>query len=536
MIPGLDDRGVPTVPATVAVGDSETGEVRVAADWSGAFPVHWLARDEAFAFSTLPDALAAVFDASADPVGVVAFVKDGYYPGPRTCFEGIRRVQAGQVVRFEPGTSDVSVEETSRAWAGSVGGRGPEATEGALWSAIRTSVDRSLPEGDRAGVMLSAGWDSRTLLAAAASCRDRSRLQGLSHGDTESRELRIVAGLCDEEEVKCSLRPIGPDEFAPSYLRSTHRRCGTAQFPYWRESARALAGSGTACVSAGVFGEVVGGHYGPAMFMTGGSKISAVLRDLVAGWGVEPDDRAGPAVGPDAVRGLLVRGVHSVERFFRRGYWEGHGDLPAAFAGAVEEELRRLRRRGVREPARIAEAYLTEHRGGQYINGQLRTARVEGAVALPFAHREPLARASRLPFPAKIHNRLNRRMLARAAPSFLDHPMGAVLVPASAPLIVQEATRAVRKAWEETRWWLHHATGGRIPGPGLSWIDFGFLRETDHLHELVEDLRWEGWNRGPMRELADSVRAGSWGGSLHEPVLQLLKLYSLDLDLRRSSV
>lgn len=530
--PVVDERGVPTVAATVAMGDPGTGEVRLAADWSGAFPVHWISRGEAFAFSTLPDALAAVFGAPVDPAGVVAFVKDGYYPGPRTCFEGVRRVQAGQVVRFDPETAAVDVEETSRAWSGRVDDRAPDATGEALWSAIRSSVDRSFPEGDPAGVMLSAGWDSRTLLAAAVSCRDRSSLRGLSHGDTESRELDIVAGLCEEEEVPCRLRPFAPREFAPDNLGSIHRRCGTAQFPYWRESARALVASGAACVSAGIFGEVAGGHYGPAMFMTGGSKMYTVLRDLLAGDGAARD----ADVGPGAVRDLLVRGVRTVERFFRPGFWEGHGDLPSAYTAAVEDELRRLRRRGVRGAPRLAEAYLTEHRGGQYINAQLRTGRLEGPIAVPFAHREPLVRASRIPFRVKIHNRLNRRMLARAAPSFLDPPLAAVLVPASYPLVVQEATRAARKAWEETRWWLHDATRGRLAPPRLSWIDFGFLTGTDHLHELVADLRWEGWNRGSIRDLADSVRSGSWGGSLHEPVLQLLKLYSLDLDLRRSGV
>lgn len=528
----LDDRGVPRLAASVAVWNGTAGTMRLAANWSGAFPLHWRHQGGAFVFSSLSGVLASVFDVEVDPVGLVSFVKDAHYVGSRTCFREFRRVQAGQVVRFDSGSGEVSVEETSRAWVGPAATVDDEETVEAMWSGLLSAVDRGL-EGELApGLMLSGGWDSRTLMAAAQKCRESKDFVGLSHGATGSRELRIVERLCGEARWRCLLRPVGPEEFAPDYLRSTHQHCGTAQFPYWRASATTLSGLGAGCVAAGVFGEVLGGHYGPGMSLSGWSKIRWVLSHLVPMPG--GDASAGrPRHGVTALRDLLLRGLDAVERFFRPGFWNEH-DLPAAVTGDVEAELGRLERRGVEDVGRLTEAYLCEHRGGQYINAQLRSARVELPIAVPFAHRELLGPASRIPFERKVHNRLNQHVLRRKASSLLDHPLAAVLVPASAPLLVQEASRAIRKAWEEGQWWLHDRTGGRTGPPALSWIDFGFMEQGNHLTRIADDFRWDGWDSETVGGLARAVESGSWRGSLHEPVFQLLKLYTLDLHLRRA--
>lgn len=527
-----DHRRVPTVPATVAQVVVKTGSVRLAADWSGAFPVYWTHGNGGFCFSTLPGVLGAVSGGSIDPVGIISYVKDGYYVGPHTCFRKVSRVQAGQVVRYDGRTGELQVDETSRAWAGPSVELAPEAVAEKLWPVITTAVERAVPDTGRTGLMLSAGWDSRTLLAAAIACRERSLLKGLSHGDTRSRELRIATRLADEAGLRCRLRVIRSEEFRPEYLRLLYRKCGTAQFPYWGSSARVLAEEGVTCISAGVFGEILGGHYGRAMAMSGWTRMRWMARQLFFGPGNPRDlGTVTRAKGGD-IRELLVRGVDTVGRFFDDDFWKDGEDRTEAFADAVEKQLARLRRRGVTYPERLAEAYLFEHRGAQFINAQLRTARTETSVAVPFAHRRLLELSGRIPIHVKFHNRLNRRMLAQMAPALLDHPTAAVLVRASAPVELQEASRVVRKAWDESRRWLHDASGRRLPAPRQSWIDFSFLTGSDQMRELARDFRWEGWNRGSIHRLADAICAGTWRGELHEPVLQLLKLYTLELELR----
>src|SRR5690606_37004276 len=85
-----------------------------------------------------------------------------------------------------------------------------------------------------------------------------------------------------------------------------------------------------------------------------------------------------------------------------------------------------------------------EHRASQFICSQILSCRAHLDIAVPFADRNLLDVASRIPLHLKVHNRLNRNMLRRYAPGFLRFPTGAILVPASAPILLQEASRLCR--------------------------------------------------------------------------------------------
>lgn len=528
----IDSRGVPTRAASLVLMNPGTGLIRLSADWTGSFPVYWSHHEGTFVFSSVLAPVASVCDADLDPVGLASFVKDGFGVGRRTFYRRISRLQAGQVVEFDASKEGLTVEETSRAWSAEIEDTSMSRPEAAvrIWDGTVASVGSSLSGREKLGLMLSAGWDSRTLLAAALESRGVADLVGVSHGDPAGRELRIVEALCERHEVECMLNRIEESDFDPEYLRHTHGLCGTAQFPYWRTSSRMLSQGDAGCVAAGVLGEVLGGHYGPDMAMSGVRKIKSLAQYLLRFR--ESRHEASIEEQVPEVRDLFTRGIHTVSRFFDREFWRSVHDLPEAFARAVDDELRRLLDRGVNETEGLIEAYLTEQRGARYINAQLRTARTEAPVALPYAEREVFRLAASIPLSWRIHNRLNRRILDAVRPSLLEYPLAAILVPASAPLVVQEASRGLRKVWEEGQWWLTDVTGGRIPPPRLSWINFEFLEESEYVDQIADDFEWEHWNQDQIRSLADQIQDGGWRGSLHKPVNQLLKMYTVDLSLR----
>src|SRR5204863_7321007 len=85
--------------------------------------------------------------------------------------------------------------------------------------------------------------------------------------------------------------------------------------------------------------------------------------------------------------------------------WEGM-DLIGNINGDIEITLARFKDRGISSGNQLIEAFITEHRGSQYINTQLLSCRASLDVFTPFGERDLLTLASRIPLATKVHNSL----------------------------------------------------------------------------------------------------------------------------------
>jgi hypothetical protein len=192
----------------------------------------------------------------------------------------------------------------------------------------------------------------------------------------------------------------------------------------------------------------------------------------------------------------------------------------------IEVGLRRLITRGVSTPTQLLEAFVSEHRGSQYIAAQLLSVRRSCDVTLPFADRAALEAATRIPANVKVHNLVNRAILERRWPAGLKYPMAATLVPAGAPLLVQEASRAIRKAGEKLSWSLNSISRGRIPRPRLSWVDFEFLRGSQEFARFGGHFTNAIWDQPRINDRIGSI-AGGTGTSVHPLYDQLGKMLTI---------
>lgn len=511
-------------------------EVELVGSAIGAYPLYWTADGDRFLYSSHLRPLARAVGAEPDPLGVLSFLELGYVVGDRTFFEGVHRLRPGRSLRWTRASGRLRGARTRDVWSGgfsSAGGEGGPPAAGAasddLWVSLRRALETGLGDADDWALMMSGGWDSRTLLAARPP--GRSPPTGFSHGDVGSRELAIARDVCGRAGVEARQAEIDRRCLDPALLEELFERVELTLFPYWYRSGRALRERGAECVGAGIFGEVLGGHYGPAMVRSGWGKVAAVAKGMLGlafqnGRRPEETDVSG-------VRDLLLGG---------RGRQRPAGLAPAFWAeitgprerlaADVEDHLRGLADRGIAGPERLVEAFLTEHRGAQYIHGQLRSARAAVDVTAPFADPRLLGAAAALPLSARIHNRLNRRMLRRHAPELLASPMAATLVRASRPIPVQEASRAVRRAWQVGRWWAHRRWPARVGPPRLAWIDFEWIRGTDTLARLVRTLEADLWARDEIEALADRVHDAGEAWSIHPVVHRLLKMHTVDAMLR----
>ena len=527
---GADMAATERCRGNVAELDTGQGWVSIATEWTGSFPLYFAQLKGGFVFASRAGLIQSLLAGSPDPVALLSFVRKGYVQRDRSFVTGIRRLQPGQSLMYVHAHRSVEIRERSQFW---VGWEAEQRSNGAAaadraWSLLETAL-RAEIGGVTAGMMISGGWDSRTLLAAGVNAVGADAIAGYSHGDPVSREIAIARAVAATAGVSFHQEPIGAAVYDASALRRGFDREETIVFPHWIHAGEVLSGLGVSRAMAGVYGEVLGGHYGRAMLLQGARKIAEVARALVGGTAA-PQPVTEAEVG--ALTAFLQIGPIPRPWFIRKDYWESVRAPVDALNADVAEDLGRLRARGVESLDQLIEAYITELRGSQYINAQLRSCRAHVDIALPFIDRALLAFAARIPLPAKIHNGINRAMLRSHCRAMLRLPLAATLVPARAPILVQEGSRLVRKIWEEGQWAAHFRTAGRFPEPRLAWVNFEFLRESRALHQLVESLRSDIWDHTALARHADRVLSGAFRHPVH-PVSDLMtKIATIDWTIR----
>ena len=144
-------------------------------DQMGGRGAMWRAADDGVAFATDVRPLVAALPRrpSPDPVALAHWLAMSGFPGDRSLFEGVRRIQAGCALRFGP-----SGAMAFRYWspAPSAPERGePGEHAAALRDALERSIRRRTAPDERTGVLLSGGLDSGSVYALAVREPPESR-------------------------------------------------------------------------------------------------------------------------------------------------------------------------------------------------------------------------------------------------------------------------------------------------------------------------------------------------------------------------
>jgi hypothetical protein len=515
--------------------DTNTGIIRLECHESGSLPLYWAVGQGHFIFgSSLRSFLGLGWD-SIDFVGATSFLRHGYCLNDSTVVQGVNRLQPGQVLIWDPRSKGAGprLEDRSRLWAHPQDPTEQVVVTGELtqyfWDLLRQAVTGAASKADSVGVMLSGGWDSRTLLAAFMDCSIRPVCY--VHGDIESRELGLVRRLADEAGLDLISQPIDDSCLDPDWLLKRFARTENLVFPHWHRASEVLAARGITDIATGVFGEVLGGHYGPSMHLTGAAKIASVARELLF------HNRNGKAhineVELASLADLLEPSFDELPYYLKRDQWECASEIRCELSRATRAALTRYHTRGASTAAGLVEAFSTEHRGGQYISAQPLSFRASGAGLQPFAESELLMAASNLPLGTKVHNRLNRKILLAFSRPLTKYPMAATLVPASSPIAIQESSRLARRLWATARERISAELPFARPSNWrLSWVNFDFLMSSSSVYDLIEDLRQPFWNRDALLAKAQSMGEATEAVRPHHLYDQLMKIYKVDCLLR----
>jgi hypothetical protein len=513
-----------TCKGNVVVVDLRSRLCHLEAEQTGTFPLYYTLKPNGqLLFCSRLKPLSRAIRASPDSAGILEFFAKYYTYYRRTHFRNIFRLPPGQVVQYHLDSRQLTVRKPRITWVGNKELDHSRVDGEILWNGLKTAVKRCFDSDKRHALMMSAGWDSRLLLCAMLEQLGNHKIVAYTWGDPRSRELQVVNQICQSAGVECILEPLDDRLYEPSFLERAFTRVEYNLFPQWHRAGEQLSGIGVQSVSAGVYGEVLGGHYGPEMALTGMRKAIAVGSALM-----------GIPVRFDSLERLRVPRVLKKPWFLTNAVWAGLLDATHEMKSDIESVWRDLDSLDTESPEQLIEAFVALTRGSRYANQQLLSCRTDLDVALPFIDFDLLKLAGQIPHCAKIHNTINRSLLQQHGSPLLQFTTGATLVPAFMPIPFQEASRAVRVLNDNLSRKLNGFTKGGM-GPSRSdFFGLDFLRDGKALRRILDDLRSDLWDREAIERSIKNIAEYSEANNrrLHYISYNFLTMYTMDLMLR----
>lgn len=365
-------------------------------------------------------------------------------------------------------------------------------------------------------LMMSAGWDSRTLLMSGP---DNYRT-AYTHGDLSSREISISRELTGSLRMDHVFSDIKNLNLSGNLLDVMLEELGFCVFPVWYIAGQRAQETYNAPLSSGVLGELLGGHYG---LLSMGSRLQKILASASL--------FNGKLIGEEKIATALDLFTTPAP-----GHWflssEGH-KLLAKSANTTKNIMRNqlgATYKNTGDWQSAIETFNMEHRARQYILKQAQAAASTSGYITPFADDELADIVRLIPFNNRVHNKLNQKLLREKEPQLLNYSMAATLIPAKYPIFVQELSRGVRIGLEQMR------KIAKTNQPRLGWFNYDHLYQSDTLHEITESLTLTLWDKKKMHKTLEcNPENGIDAGSTLD---MLCKIKTLDyyLQLNQNSL
>ena len=244
---------------SICIFDMKRGTLYLAADLLNSFPLYYSANKNAFIFSSRIKPLGKFLNAAKDNTGIFEYLLNGYNIDVRTFYDGVYRVRAGELIKVNINTLEYDVMSLSKLWTSTTRVQSIEQ----LVEKASQLLKKSFPVNASTMLMMSAGWDSRTILAAGLLSDHVENLTAYTHGDLSSREVNIVDRMCEDNKIKLIKQPICSEMFAAEVLQKNLNYAENVVFPYWHWAGERAKEHDFKAIAAGVYGEALGGHYGP---------------------------------------------------------------------------------------------------------------------------------------------------------------------------------------------------------------------------------------------------------------------------------
>ncbi|MDD3731075.1 MAG: hypothetical protein PHU88_01725 [candidate division Zixibacteria bacterium] len=503
--------------------DNSRGKIYIHSDILGLIPVYWQVSENTISISDSLYQLYSACPGEVDEVGVIEFMRFGYTIGQRTFFRNIKCLRPGETLRFDYDSNTVALRDLSHLWKEPLRWERKKIIE--VGCELMTEACRPMAD---TMLMISAGWDSRALLAGAFAAGVGDSIKTYHHGDLESRECRIVKKMTARCKLPLMLHQIEPADFDNDFLARRFQIYNSVVFPHWHVASRMTTDSGhkIESVSAGIIGENIGGHFGSPTILSGWKKIASTLTSMLKAPSFHSPKNPRETENLLEVTTYFHQSPYDIPWYIKAEIWqERFSSIHEQVNGDIEQTMNRYVQRGIETREAIIEAFLTEHLGSKYWATQLHSAATFKPILAPFGHRSLIDYSSRVPYEFKITNTLTQAIIKRLYPRLLEFPTAAVLCKAKNSILLQESSRIVRKASEQGLKVTSRLIRGKTPQFRLGWLNFDFLEQKPVVHELIHGLSSPLWDKEKMEHFFNYNKQVSG----HDIMNMLLKIKTLDL-------
>jgi len=513
----------------IAVFDNNKNVLYLGIEISGGLPLYYFQNKDSFIFSSLLRPIKNILEPHIDYVGIVEFLRSGYFLAGRTFFKEVKRLLPGQILRYDVKQKRITLIDNSRAWVGYTDNVDIETIVKRAKEKLLIAEKRCFVDNKVNSVLFSAGWDSRLILSLMVKNYKNEQIKCYFHGDVKSRERIIATDICSSTGVECLVEALDRTIYEIDFLKSSFEKVENVVFPHFHRAGKILKECGVNAGSCGVFGEMLGGKYGWRMMAGSLGKAGFFVSNLLGKKKITAKEHRHAF---EEVKNKIGLKKLAKPWYFEQAHWNTLSNIKEEINGDIDFELDRLRCRGVYTKDQIYEAYITEHRATYHTMAQLLSLRSNIDIINVFCDKDFFIYASQIPMEIKFHNRITKRVIRDIFPNMLNFPTSAILVSGKRNVLVQEGSRVLRKIYEDTIWKRHFNSKGLIEPPHFSWPNFEFLRSGETLQDLVNDFKCPVFDKIAILRLINDAKYFRYKTPMHPILSQLLKIYTADLMLR----
>jgi len=447
-------------------------KLTVTSDLAGAEPLYYRHINSAILLSNRLDNLIENNDLP-DWEAIHCYLTFGYTLGESTFFENIQQTLSNQ--RLEVNTD--SLELTKQ-----VSDNTPQTINGETLSSNGRTFAKLLSDimltYSPMALMMSAGWDSRTLLAP----RKSPIATAYTHGDTSSRECTIakkLSGTVRTDHYFKDVKGLVIDTELLDEMLTLHGHC---LFPIWHLSSKLISEKFSLPIASGVIGARLGGHNG---FPSAGTRFQKSFNSL-------------HLISPKIVSKEKIINDFKKRLTTPKTFWftsDKGNEIFSQTSTIITKNIHNTLDDYLNETDDFSfaiEKFNYDHVSRQYMMKQPTMAKPFQGYYSPLSHPELLNLVYNVPFKQRIQNRLTRKVIAELNTDLLEFPMAATLIKAKMPILAQEFSRIIRILFEKTFYKL------RKNRPNLGWFNYEHLYSGDFFETTINSLESDIWSKERM--------------------------------------
>lgn len=373
-----------------------------------------------------------------------------------------------------------------------------------------------LNEAPKSNLMLSAGWDSRVLL----SSNPERITHCYTHGDINSREVGIAFKLGAMKGLPMSFAPLTSTSYSAENLKAIVSQLGQVIFPHWYQAGAHSQQLNSNPLTAGLGVEVFSGHYGINSLSFGRDKLIKLANSML---NPRKFDRLSNSESLALLAPLLSAG-------FNNSPWFASKNLDVSQAikqhkANVSEVLDGFVYNGTSGAQELCERFKLEHQSRQFYALQTKSASHHNGYYHPYIDSQLNHELLKLKYRDRVNYKVSKYVVAKRDPSLLSLPLAATLVNASRPVVMQEASRIARVAYEQ----VIKLKSKRV-AKGLGWNNFQFLLAHNYFYEYVDMLSdAEYWDKAKMHAFIETYKTS--GQDAYALFEMLTKIITVDYKL-----